>query len=130
MDLLKIDGDLNIQSTLENPFTIAVSTLTLEGQAGLLHGFSDTQNYSWTILTVTGSIGSWSLSQIVLDLTGFANAYTGTFSLAQADNNLNLVYTVPEPSTWGMLLIGTMGLAAWMRRIRIRQIVPDLALRD
>ncbi len=55
-DLLKIEGNLSIESTMENPFTIAISTLTLEGQAGLLQGFADTQNYSWTIVTVTGAL--------------------------------------------------------------------------
>lgn len=117
-DLLEITGNLTIESTLENPFTIAVSTLTLEGQAGLLQGFSDTQNYTWTILSVTGSIGTWSMSQIVLDVSGFANDYSGSFSLAQEDNHLNLVYTVPEPSTWGMLIFGMVGLVTWFRQTR------------
>ncbi|GAT33813.1 PEP-CTERM protein-sorting domain-containing protein [Terrimicrobium sacchariphilum] len=118
-DLLKIDGNLTIESTLENPFTIAISTLTLEGQAGLLQGFSDTQNYSWTILSVTGSIGPWSLGQIVLDVSGFANDHlSGTFSLIQDEKDLNLVYTVPEPSSWIMLLLGALGLALPLWRTR------------
>ncbi|PTX93212.1 hypothetical protein DB345_16435 [Spartobacteria bacterium LR76] len=117
-DLLEITGNLTIESTLENPFTIALSTLTLEGQAGLLQGFSDTQNYSWTILSVTGSIGAWSMSQIVLDVSGFANDYVGSFSLAQDDQHLNLVYTVPEPSAWNLLLAGSIGLIVWIRHAR------------
>ncbi|MBN8711095.1 MAG: hypothetical protein BGO12_15380 [Verrucomicrobia bacterium 61-8] len=119
-DLLHIDGDLTIESTMENPFTIAITTLTLEGQAGLLQGFSDTQNYSWTIVTVTGNIGPWSLSQIYLDVSGFANDPVGTFSLSQDDKDLNLVYTVPEPASWGMLLLGAFSLAAAIKRSRNR----------
>lgn len=124
-DLLRIDGDLSIESTLENPFTIAITTLTLEGQAGLLQGFSDTQNYSWTIVTVTGSIGPWSMSQIFLDVSGFANDPIGTFSLTQDDKDLNLVYTVPEPASWSMMLLGAFGLAAALRRIRNRSEIEN-----
>lgn len=115
-DFLDIDGGLTVESTFENPFTIAVTSLTLEGDAGLLFGFSEFQNYSWTILSVTTEI-TWSLNQIVLDLRGFANDYAGvgTFALAQTGNNLNLIYTIPEPST-AVLLALAMGLLGFRRR--------------
>lgn len=116
-DFLDIDGGLTLDSTLENPFTIAVTSLTLDGDAGLLFGFSEFQNYSWTILTVTTEIATWSLNQIVLDLRGFANDYEGTFTLAQAGNNLNLIYMVPEPST-AVLLALAMGLLCFRRSQR------------
>jgi len=120
-DFLSIDGGLSIDSTLENPFTIMVSTLTLDGDAGLLFGFSDLQNYSWTLLTVTTQIATWTLDQIVLDLSGFTNEYVGSFSVAQSGNDLNLVYTVPEPSTGLMMALALAGYGFLSMRRRRRE---------
>ncbi len=118
-DLLEIDGDLEITSTLENPFTIAVQSLTLDGEAGPLFGFSEFQDYVWTLVTVTGQIAAWEVGQLVLDMAGFdAGSFVGEFSLEVSGKDLNLVYTVPEPSTWALLGLGAGALALLARKRR------------
>ena len=114
-DRLAIVGSLTIGSTKENPFTIALNTLTLEGAAGLLADFSQFQNYTWNIASVSAVIFDWNTDQILLDATGFANSHVGTFALAKSGTSLNLVYTVPEPSTWILLSLGC-AIALRLRR--------------
>ena len=120
-DRLAIDGSLSIASTMESPFTIALNTLTLDGGAGLLADFSQFQSYTWNIAFVSAVIFDWNTDQIVLDTTGFVNGHVGTFGLAKSGTDLNLVYTVPEPSTWILLCLG----CALALRLRCRRCRSD-----
>lgn len=119
-DQLAIAGDLTIASSLENPFTIALNTLTLEGAAGLLAGFSEFQSYTWNIAVVSAVIYDWNAGQIFLDTTGFANEHAGSFSLEKSGANLNLIYTIPEPSTWALVILAFGSLLALrLRGVRV-----------
>jgi len=102
-DLWNINGSLNIAAS-GAPFTLALVTFTPGQEPGLLTGFDASQARSWTVLTTSLGI-SGSLGNITLDTAGFKNAYTGTFSLGIAGNNLVLNYVpIPEPSAAAMAL--------------------------
>jgi autotransporter-associated beta strand protein len=101
-DLLSVGGVLDISATTADKFKInlwslsAVSPSNVNGNA---LNFDSTTSGTWTIATATGGITNFSTDkfQIITGATngtgGFTNAFTGTFSLAQSGNDLNLVYT-------------------------------------
>lgn len=76
-------------------------------------------DHFWTVAIGPGSIsGLFGLSSSYLDSHG--NVLTGgSFSLGVSGQDLILTYAIPEPSVWGLLLMG--GLAVWKfsRRRRI-----------
>ena len=117
-DSLMMNGDLSFSSLEDHPFTLALTTLTVGGAAGLLANFDDTLNYAWTIASVTGEIFDWMAGQIVIDASGFENDYTGTFHLVRDGRDLNLLYNaIPEPSTWFLLGLSSAVLL-WLPRRR------------
>jgi autotransporter-associated beta strand protein len=74
--------------------------------SGSAANFDSTQNYTWTIATATGGISGFAADKFLINTSatngtaGFANAFGGgTFSLAQAGNNLNLVFTTGGPTS-------------------------------
>lgn len=122
-DLLAITGSLTIGATSGNPFGIDVTSLTLANTAGLAANFDSTADYSFTFLTTTGGIGGFSVDKFALDTFGFANPFSGTWSVALANGgyDLALTYTgasaIPEPSTYAAWAGGAMLVfAAWRRR--------------
>ncbi len=103
-DFLDISGTLTITATAGNEFTLDVDSLTLANTPGAAANFDPTLAYSWTFASAAGGIVGFDPLAFLLDLSGFSNFYTGTFSIGQAGNNLNLLYTpppaaVPEPGT-------------------------------
>lgn len=116
-DSLMMDGDLSFSSLEDHPFTIALTTLTAGGAAGLLANFDEMLDYSWTIASVTGEILDWTVGQIVIDVSGFENDHTGTFRVVRDGQDLNLLYNaVPEPSIGLLLGLGTAVLLGFPRR--------------
>lgn len=96
-------------------FTLKLNTFGTDGStwdAGVSH--------VWTnFLTTTGGISNFLTDRFSFDTTGFHNAdQTGTFSVQLNNNNLDLLYTVPEPGTWAMLLGGVGMLTFWQRSRR------------
>lgn len=131
-DFLNITGALDLsQLSAANPFHIRLESLSsaapdVAGDAG---GFANTQARSWTIAAAAGGISGFSESLFQIQTvggngsTGFSNDLGGgSFSLAVAGNNLNLVFNplvsaVPEPGA----LLGTavlLGSGAFVRRRR------------
>ena len=101
-DLATIGGSLTIGATSSEPF--AVNLWTLSGTdpdvSGPAANFDATQGYTWKIATAAGGIAGFAAEKfsVVTAATartdGFANAIgTGTFSVSQSGNDLNLVYT-------------------------------------
>lgn len=114
-DLVNISGDLDITAVAGSEFTLDVNSLMLTNSAGSAANFSGSSDYTWTFASVLGGITGFDPAAFLLDLSGFTNLYTGVFSVTQAGNNLNLVYTapaaVPEPSTliiWTVLGLGVV----------------------
>jgi len=136
-DLLSVSGALDLTGLgVGNEFKINLWTLSgLPQTSGSATNFVNTTNYTWTILTATNGITGFSANKFLINTVatngtgGFANALAPGwgFSLAQAGNNLNLVYAqlapepVPEPGTWAAaaLLVGAAGYARWRKRAKV-----------
>jgi fibronectin-binding autotransporter adhesin len=101
-DLVTVTGSLLIDATSVDPFKINLWTLSGTGPdvSGNAANFNSSQDYTWTIATASAGIAGFDAAkfQIVTTPTngtgGFANSYgSGTFSVAQSGNDLNLVFT-------------------------------------
>ncbi len=124
-DLLDITGSLAITASAGNEFTLDVDSLTIVNTPGAAANFNPANSYSWTFASAGGGIVGFDPLAFLLDLSGFSNPFSGTFSIAQLGNNLNLLYTppsaaVPEPGTLAIwsLLGGLVGASAWRRKRR------------
>jgi hypothetical protein len=100
--LLDIGGSLSISATAFSPLSLDLETLSSGSPAtpGPAAGFDPGQAYEWEFLRAAGGITGFSADafQINVDPTatsaGFANDLAGgSFSVAQAGNSLNLVFT-------------------------------------
>jgi len=101
-DLLAVTGSMSIDATSADPFKINLWTLsgTSPETSGNAANFNSAQDYTWRIATAAGGISGFDATKfrIVTSATngtgGFSNTYgSGTFSIAQSGNNLNLVFT-------------------------------------
>lgn len=82
----------------------------------LVH-FDPASDFSWLVATTTTGILGW--QSVALNLSGFTNPYSGTFSLGVAGNDLKLNYdAVPEPATWVLAALGLAGLMIYRRKRR------------
>lgn len=118
-----VASSLSIESNASNPFTIVVASYNGGGNEGALPGsvFDATRSQQWTLVSA-GTVTGFSSDKFVIDATRFKNDIAGgSFSIAQAGNDLVLNFTpVPEPSTW-VLMGGGMGfVAALSLRRRLR----------
>ena len=127
-DLLAVGGALDL-TNLSSASRFNVNLWSLSGVGPDVNGsalnFDPNANGSWTILTAAAGISGFSsdLFQVNVDpfngTGGFANplAPAGVFSIQQDGNNLNLVYSVPEPSTYAMIAAGLAcsSIAMWRR---------------
>ena len=112
-DQIGVGGTLNLNGG-SGSYILNVLGLTAGDVSGNVPNFSEI-NRSWTILTSTGITGfnaaNWSINT-----TGFTDPDTGTWLLAQSDNNLVLSYApIPEPRA---ALLGGLGLLMLLRRRR------------
>lgn len=126
-DLIDVAGQLNLSAlSSSNRFNINLWSLSSIGPDvnGAAVNFNPYQNYTWTIVTTTGGIVGFSgTDQFTINTAaingtaGFANAVPsgGVFTIEQSGDNLNLVYTIPEPSSFALLAVGA-GLLALRRR--------------
>ena len=101
-DLVSVGGPLTIASTSADPFKINLWTLSgvSPDVSGTAANFNGSSNATWKIATATGGISGFAADKFVISTSGtngtggFANAFgTGTFSVAQSGNDLNLVFT-------------------------------------
>jgi PEP-CTERM motif/NHL repeat len=124
-DLLAVTGTLNITSTIGDPFIVDVNSLTLANAAGNAENFNDASNFSLTFVTTTLGITNFAANLFSIDTSGFTNAFTGVFSIAQLGNDLALQYTaataaVPEPSSFAILGLALIGFGITYQRKRRR----------
>ncbi|MFM7208092.1 MAG: autotransporter-associated beta strand repeat-containing protein, partial [Planctomycetaceae bacterium] len=101
-DVVSVSGSLAIAATSTNQFRINLWTLSAATPdvSGSATNFDASQNYTWRIATAAGGISGFAADKFVLNTSatngtgGFANAFgSGTFSITQTGNDLNLVFT-------------------------------------
>jgi fibronectin-binding autotransporter adhesin len=124
--LLNISGALNITASNSAQFGISINSVTAGNLAGSVINFNPAQSYSWMIASASGGITGFASNAFITTTAnfgsnpGFANSLgTGSFFVSQSGNNLFLNFApVPEPSTWCLLLAGTvlLGTGALRRR--------------
>jgi autotransporter-associated beta strand protein len=137
-DLYTITGTLDLGAlSLGSEFNINLWSLSqvspdINGDA---INFDPAQNYTWTIATAAGGITNYTgANQFLVNIAatngagGFSNLLdSGTFSVVQSGNDLNLVFTaaggaaVPEPGTWAAaaLLAGGAAFMRWRKRAKV-----------
>jgi fibronectin-binding autotransporter adhesin len=105
-DLLTVGGTLAIGATAQNPFAINLWSLSaVEPQtSGLASGFDPAQPGTWRIASSATGITGFAADAFTVNAAaangtgGLANTIgAGTFSVAVAGNDLNLVYTPGAP---------------------------------
>jgi autotransporter-associated beta strand protein len=105
-DLVAASGTLTIASTSADPFKINLWTLSgiAPDVSGSAANFNASSNSTWKIASAAGGIAGFAANKFLITTSatngtgGFANAFgTGTFSIAQSGNDLNLVFTAGTP---------------------------------
>ncbi len=130
-DFANINGTLSLTATEAVKFTLQIVSLTTSFDAGLVHNFETYEDGSWLFATASGGITGFNADAFAFDLSGFQNLTTGgTWSVSLTTDSRSLVLNyfageeppaaVPEPSTYGLLLMGAAALG-WGLRGRMRQ---------
>ena len=101
--------------------TPVVLELVTAGNVAQTLNFDPATPYAWSFTTGAGTITGYDPNGFLVDTAGFANAFTGAFSVSQqVSGALQLTYTpsaIPEPSTYAALL-GAAALASAIYRRR------------
>jgi autotransporter-associated beta strand protein len=110
--LITAAGGLNLTASANTITFNLVSTNSTGGAAAAIN-FNSAIPYSWTFASSSSAITGFNPNQFNL-VSSFINGTNGgTFSFTESGNNLDLNFTpVPEPSTWAMIGLGVLGIAA------------------
>jgi len=109
-DHLTLSGALDLSAITTGVFTIKLISLTSLNTVGLLANFDPGATYSWEFASFASLPAPFLTSQFTVDTSGFANSFSGTFSVAQLGNTLVLNYAaIPEPSTVALLGLAAIG---------------------
>ena len=99
-DLVSVLGGLAITASPTNTFKVNLWSVLPDGTSGPALGFDSLVSSTYTLLTTTGGISGFAANKFTVN-TGSANGTAGfindlgggTFSIARAGNDLNLVFT-------------------------------------
>jgi len=110
-------------ATSSTPIIITLQTLDGTNAPGALGSFDLSVNHEWAGFMTAGYSGGYADNKFIVDTTGFANAFSGTFSVTNTGvglgTELNLIYTaVPEPSSFVMMALGAGMMLMQVRRKR------------
>ncbi|WP_191963356.1 beta strand repeat-containing protein, partial [Flavobacterium luteum] len=89
-DLLTSSGVIDIAATSGSPIVI-----NLSGNNST--GFSSCTSYTWKIAGGS-SITNFAANKFIVNTASFAPSFTGTFSVSNTVNDINLVYTAASPT--------------------------------
>ncbi|MGH8047875.1 MAG: beta strand repeat-containing protein, partial [Chthoniobacterales bacterium] len=92
-DQLSVTGTVNITATPGDKFTIALNTLDANDTPGRLENFNTAISRTWTIATASTAFTSFDVAAFTLNMSGFVNAYNGTFAITNVGNDLAIEYT-------------------------------------
>jgi autotransporter-associated beta strand protein len=101
-DKLAINGNLTLSGTPGDPYTLKLTTLDpATHAAGLAANFNNSQNYSWTIASLSGgTISGFNASAFAFDTGAFLNPLgAATFNVSATSTTL-VLNMVGVPSTW------------------------------
>jgi len=116
-DFLNITGGLTIMADGSDRFTLQLVSLDAFNEIGLLDGFDNMAEYSWVIASASAGITGFSEDAFLIDVGGFENALSGSFSVSIEGNDLILNYApVPEPTTFALIGIGLLAILSSRRR--------------
>jgi len=99
-DALSLSGQLDIVSSINDPFLVRISSL-----GSTVDNFNPAADYTWTFLSAAGGITGFDASAFAIDSSEFLNATSGgQFAIVQSGNNLAVSFSaVPEPTSLGLL---------------------------
>lgn len=115
-DDVNFTGDLDLSGLTAGGFTIALISLDGSNESGIVANFDQNTEYSWEFASYGTITGTFLSSLFAIDDSAFQNSYSGSFSVSQVGNSLFVNYSVPEPSTYALLLGIIVSLAALRRR--------------
>jgi autotransporter-associated beta strand protein len=94
-DLLAITGDLTLNNTSLNPFTIDLVSFSDGTTPGFSVNFNANQSFTNTFVTFSGSLlgESFAANLFTVSTNSFLNAVNGTFSITNVSGGLALLYT-------------------------------------
>ena len=106
---------VDFTATATDPFTVLV-------RAASVTGFDPTRAYTWELADAAETIGDWDPDAIAFDLSQFGpDAAGGSFFATVDDGQLLANFApaaVPEPGTWGLILLAAGAGGAARRRKR------------
>lgn len=97
-DTLKINGNLTIDASAQDKFTLQVVSLASNDQPGPAVNFDPVNEYAWNIAQTTEGVTGFDPNAFEIDTSRHANGLNGrTLRLAVRGNNLALVFELPKP---------------------------------
>jgi hypothetical protein len=108
-DFLQSGGNLNVQATNTNPFTIQLESFGPSGP-GAATNFSFNTNYDWVIATTGGGLVNFSSDKFSVNNSQFQNDLAGGFFYVRTNgNSLVLSFTNNHPPVAGIVTLYRTG---------------------